>query len=389
MKNKQQLKAIPKGLKKGFGLCVFGKPTEETLSLANQCGLVSVEAGSFTDFMPTDATDFSPLFGAKQFEYMDGFSPNLNKHLHVGHMSNFVIAKAFQCMGVAKKTVAMLGDTVHGDVDQAEALAAFEKYCADFGYTVDAAHMASNLKYSGAMSEGCGEYAGSKVIDVNGAPVVLVKSNGTTSYFYHDLAFAELLSAPTLYLTGYEQCGHFQTLKAAFGHIEHVGLGLVKYKGKMSSRNGNVVMASELLGDLNAIFDGNECLSYNVFAGQILKNNPVSDKLFDLEIASNPVASPGLYVSYTEARLKSAGVNVAAADKFNSPALQYHALKAKAEMNPATLFNALYEHCADINQLYKTHKIAGNADNKKMFEAMFADLQLGMDAVGLLHVDKV
>jgi hypothetical protein len=65
---------------------------------------------------------------AGKFQYMDGFSPNMNKHLHVGHLSNLVLAKAFLGMGVTNGTVAILGDTLEGDVSKDEALDKFKLY---------------------------------------------------------------------------------------------------------------------------------------------------------------------------------------------------------------------------------------------------------------------
>jgi arginyl-tRNA synthetase len=225
--------------------------------------------------------------------------------------------------------------------------------------------------------------------------VVAIKKDGSTSYFYQDIALASLLNDETLYLTGYEQENHFNTLKSIFPHVNHVGLGLVKLQtkdgltGKMSTRLGNVVFISDLMSDLMKEFEGNEKLCYNIFAGYILKNHPTSDKVFNMDTIKNPKNSPGLYLSYTVARLKSAGVELVEQTEFNKQELVYNFAKSKASLSPTYLFNACVDLCKEINNLYVTNHIGGNEENKKMFEVLLGDLALGMKKLGMFDVDKV
>jgi hypothetical protein len=69
--------------------------------------------------------------------------------------------------------------------------------------------------------------------------------------------------------------------------------------------------------------------------------------------------------------------------------LEFAYLKSKQTLNPSCLFNALTELCKEINNLYVTHKIIGNDNNKMMFETLLQDLTLGMKKLGMFEVEKV
>lgn len=388
-------KVIPSHLGMGFGFCVYGDISVEVIELADACNLKVEKGDKYTNFFPTADTDFNNMFFEKKFKYMDGFSPNLNKHLHIGHFSNLVLAKAFQNLGVAEQYISILGDTLSGEVSKEEALGKFKEYCDKFEYKVDKIFFASEMKYGGNLIDGDGEYEGTKIVEVGDNKVVVIKKDGSTSYFYQDLALAEKLNDDTLYLTGYEQENHFKILKGICPQINHIGLGLVKLQtkdgltGKMSTRLGNVVYLSDLMNDLSKEFDGNEKLCYNIFAGYILKNHPQSDKVLSMDTIKNPKNSPGLYLSYTVARLKSAGANALVVDDFIKQEMKYSFLKSKSQLNPVSLFNACVDLCKEINGLYITHQISGNEENKKMFELLLSDLTLGMKKLGMFEVDKV
>ena len=216
------------------------------------------------------------------------------------------------------------------------------------------------------------------------------KEDGSTSYFYQDIALATKLNDTTLYLTGYEQENHFKTLKKIFPKTNHIGLGLVKYKSsKMSSRFGNVIYMVDILKEISDEFEGNEKLAYNIFAGYILKSDPTSDKVFNLDSIRNPKNSLGLYLSYTMARLKSAKVVAKETEHFDSQELEYSYFKTKHKLNPMYLFNSLIELSKEMNSLYLTHNIIGNKENTLMFSIMLGDLTLGMKKLGLFEIDKV
>jgi len=383
-----------------FGFCVYGKPEEEIVEWANSWGFRIEEGSSYTNIQVPRNFDISECFDEfVPYKYVDGFSPNLNKHLHVGHMSNFILAKTFKKMQIGIRFISILGDTLKGDVNHLDATNMFGTYCDTFDLYVSKVFLASNMEYKGELlQDGEGKYEGTKVFDTGEEKIVGIKSDGSTSYFYQDMALAEELKEPTLYMTGNEQDGHFASLKKFFPNTNHVGLGLVKLvvetkmgpkEKKMSSRDGSVIMFSDLIEDCLKQFNNDWELVYNVLAGFILKIEPKRDKKINMKMLNNPKNSPGLYLSYTLARLTSAGVRAMKTEKFNSNVLQFKFIKAQANLQPNIFFNELVEHCKMINKLYATHTIQGNPENEVMFSNFKEDLELGMNKLGLFLVDKV
>ena len=174
-----------------------------------------------------------------------------------------------------------------------------------------------------------------------------------------------------------------------FSYIEHIGLGLVKANGeKMSSRLGNVIWMDDVIELLMNEFKDKK-LCYNVFAGMILKAHPTSDKNIDIDQIANPLNSPGLYLSYTLAKLKSAGVKCIAKKEFESLELQFGFLSAFNQMSPNILLKALLNHAKKINKLYLTHKIKDNQINNEMFIILGSDMLTGMLKLGMFDIDKV
>jgi arginyl-tRNA synthetase len=386
-----KLKLTPPNL--GFNFCVFGKPTDEIKEWCNYWNLKMLDSGAYTNIIINDKLIISEAFNDSQvYEYIDGFSPNLNKHLHVGHFSNLIIANAFQKLGIGKKFIAILGDTLDGKVDKEDALNSYLKSCSNFGYKVDNIFYASKMKLvnESILKEGEGDYIGSKVFELIDEKIVGIKSTGSTSYFYQDVALASQLDSSTLYLTGLEQDNHFKSLKKIFPNTNHIGLGLVLLDGKkMSSSEGNIIYMKDFINDLMILFNNDIKLVYNIIAGQILKSSPNTNKSIDSKLITNPKMSLGLYLSYTMAHIKSCGVSTQNNNKFYSKELEFYELKSKCNLSPNLLFNSLVNHCKFINKLYETHYIKNNIENIKMFSDLISDLELGMKKLGMFSVDKV
>jgi len=389
--NINEIRTLPDGM--GFGFCVYGAPEQKIVDWASSWGFKIVEGIPYTNILVPKSFDISECFEKfSQYKYVDGFSPNLNKYLHVGHMSNFILAKAFQSMNVGEKFISILGDTLDGDVEKEDAFDNYKIYCELFDFDVAEIFYASDMKYKGnLLKDGEGDYEGTKVFDTGEEKIVGIKSDGSTSYFYQDMSLADELDAPTLYLTGHEQDGHFGMLKKFHPHTNHIGLGLVKVNSgkKMGTRHGNVFYFSTLLEDTAEKFNNDYELAYNVLAGFILKIDPTKDKKIDTEVLDNPKNSPGLYLSYTLARLTSAGVPAMKTDVFNNNELQFKYMKSLYNLQPNILFNGLVDHCKMINTMYSTHRIEGNFENEVMFSNFKEDLELGMKKLGLFLVDKV
>jgi len=380
-----------------FGLCVYGKPNEEVTEWCEHWGLATEESGAYTNIILNDDSILEHMFeGHTVYKYMDGFSPNLNKHLHVGHLSNLVFASAFSNMGVTAKTITILGDTLEGEVAHKDALEEFVIICNQFNYYVDDYHYASMVECDHELLvAGEDDYEGTLVFDLGEEKIVGLKSDGNTTYFYQDVALATQLNDDTLYLTGAEQENHFTLLKTIAPKVNHLPLGLVMVgNNKLSSRNGNAMLASELIAELMEKLDNNIELVVNIIKGQFLKSKPNSTKNIWIKDMLEPKTSSGLYLSYTMARLLSAGLALPTyedilADSFISKEIQFAYIKAKINMMPNTLLEALVEHCKMINTLYIDHHIKDNPENQKMFQPMLEDLSYGMLCLGMYEVTKV
>jgi len=373
-----------------FNFCIFGDPSGEIKEWIEYHDLTLNLSGKFTNIIIPSNTKLDDLFiQSKSYEYMDGFSPNLNKNLHVGHLSNLIIASSFQSMGVSS-TISIMGDTLDGDVDQKETFEEYENICNIFNYKLGDVYYASKMEYKGnLLKDGDGDYKGTKIFEIGDEKIVGVKSNGSTSYFYQDVSLATHLNKNTLYLTGFEQNNHFETLSKIVPTVSHVGLGLVMIDGqKMSSREGNVIFASDIIEKFKSEFD-DEKIAINILKGQILKSKPDSIKNIDTKNIDNPKTSPGLYLSYTTARLNSAGLLPSGNDKFNSKEVEYSYLKSKFNLTPNVLLKTLVELCSKINNLYMNYTIKGNEENQMMFQPLLDDLHLGMKKLGMYYIEKV
>ncbi|CAG7579690.1 MAG: Arginine--tRNA ligase [uncultured marine phage] len=379
-----------------FNFCIFGEPSGEILEWIEYHNLGTEESGKFTNIIIPQEVDMKDLFLEKEsFGYMDGFSPNLNKNLHVGHLSNLIIASAFQNLSIAKEPISIMGDTMDGEVDQTETFKSYESICKLFNYKLGDVYYASKMDYDGdLLKDGEGDYKGTKVFQVEDEKIVGIKSNGSTSYFYQDVALASHLDKSTLYMTGFEQNNHFETLGKLFPTVNHIGLGLVMIDSqKMSSRDGNVIFASEIIEKFKNEFE-DEKIAINILKGQILKSKPDSVKNISTKNIDNPKTSPGLYLSYTTARLNSAGLVPSQWDspiieEFNSQEVEYSFLKAKYNMSPNILLKSLMDLCGKINNLYMNHTIKDNPKNQMMFQPMLDDLNKGMSLLGMNYVEKV
>ena len=388
--NTNEIKITPSD--QPFGFCVYGQPSEPIQAWIDFHKLETVKSNSFINILIPNELDITKLFNiGETYKYMDGFSPNLNKHLHVGHLSNLIITSALYNLGKCDKTIAILGDTQEGNVESKDAYLSYQNIIPKFNYTLctNDIHYASKQDYTGDLLEdGDGDYDGTKVFDINGQKLVGIKSDGTTSYFYQDVALATKLNKPTLYLTGFEQNGHFETLSKLIPTVKHIGLGLVMVDGKkMSSREGNVIMAQEIIDKLDSKFEDDK-VGVNVLIGQILKSKLESIKKVVTKDWDNPKSSPGLYLSYTFARMKSAGMVHNIGD-FNNNKVKFAMLKAKSNNQPSFLLDVLIDLSKKINGMYMDYIIKDNEPNQKLYQPLLDDLATGMKMLGMNLVDKV
>ena len=372
---------------------MYGKPNSEISKWLDFWNIKSVQSGEYTNFILPDGIELSEIFeDSKHYSYVDSFSPNLNKKLHFGHLANLIIAKYIQSIGLGDNFISVLGDTLEKTtLDKEKALSDFNMYCDKFGYNVSKILLASEQKIidESILFEGEGDYTGTKIFKIGDQKIVAIKNAGQTSYFYQDVAVAQNLNSTTLYVTGFEQNEHFINLKILFPHIDHIGMGLVMLDGeKMSSSKGNVIFIEEYIKKLKEIFDDDK-LIYNIICGSILSSSINSIKKIKTEDILNVKMSPGLYISYTQAKMWSAGIEYQEINKFSDKELEFKYLKSKYNIQPNILLSGIIQKCEEINKLYEIHWIKDNIGNKKMYQILVNDLMLACKYIGMFKINKV
>ena len=389
--NINKIKQIPSHLE--FGFCQYGELTNEVKEWVTYWNFKTQQSGPFTNIIiPTNQNLFECFETPTPYEYVDGFSPNLNKELHIGHFSNLVLANSFQKLGVGKNFISILGDTLSGEVSKELALQKYKEYCKNFGYEISDIYFASEMKLNddSLLTSGNGDYSDTKIFEIGNEKIVGIKSDNSTSYFYQDVALAQKLNNSTLYLTGFEQDNHFNSLNQLFPNTNHLGLGLVMLDGeKMSSSKGNVLFLEDFINQLLPKFNNDIKLVYNIIAGQILKSKPNQIKSINLDLISNVKQSLGLYLSYTLVSIKSCGVGIDDITNYQSQKLQSAHIKSIQNLDPSILFSELHNHAKHIMKLKEELYIKGNEENTKLFSKLISDLQFGMNNLGMFSINKI
>ena len=183
------------------------------------------------------------------------------------------------------------------------------------------------------------ESQGAEIVDLeykNMPPLMVTKSNGSTTYATRDLA-AILYRARTydfdkcIYVVAYEQNLHFKQVfevakvldldeKYTNGLI-HVPYGMVRLKtGKMSTREGTLIKLEDILKEAvtrakaiieekNPNIEGKDDIAKKVGIGAVifndLSNNIIKDEVFDWDIMLNFQGETGPYIQYMYVRTKS------------------------------------------------------------------------------------
>lgn len=294
---------------------------------------------------------------------IDGFSPNLNKDLHIGHLRNLMVASALSHLLPKARMVGMLGAAVGVDEGALDRLQAWYDRA---GYSAQV-FLDTDLPDAVETVNGVGEQAGCKVWNGPRGPVIVRRADGRTTYAHHDLSFAKLVS-PTHYVTGAEQREHFESL--GFGE-KHLPMGLVLGTDgkKISSRVGGTLSGREALDLVTQRLDKTpepDTLAWSVMAWNFLRVSRAKNVLFEPEAWTTP-DTPGMYINYTLARLDSAlgdlegdASQVTDADipllGFTSY-LDHFVDRAVELMDPAPVANYLHDLAIQVTSVYHAEKI--------------------------------
>lgn len=210
----------------------------------------------------------------------------------------------------------------------------FDSYNGESFYSDKMPEVVDILKASGRLEESQGALV-IKFEDEKLPPIIIGKTNGSTTYATRDLAAVlyrarEYNFAKNIYVTSYEQVLHFkQVFETAkllgigekANNLVHVPFGMVHLKtGKMSTREGNIVKLETLLHEAiekaksvieakNPNLENKELVAKQIGVGAVifndLKNNRIKDEIFDLDEMLKFEGETGPYVQYTYVRAKS------------------------------------------------------------------------------------
>ena len=265
-------------------------------------------------------------------------------------------------------------------------------------------------------------------------PAMLVKSNGTTTYFTRDLAAVkfrrekkELKSDLYIYEVGADQTLHFRQLFAAaerLGWLEkgqsvHIGHGLVlgKDRKRMSTRKGtNEGLLSLLNSMVEKAEEFNKDSAKVVGIGAVkfndLMRSPTSNYIFDMDEALKLEGDSGPYVQYAYARamnvLAKAGYKISDF-RFKNMSLNHEEEKlvkkmvefgvvaedAARAMAPNFMCTCLIDLAKAFNAMYNKHRII-DADTHEQRELRLAlskasavILKSGLGLLGIGVVEKM
>ncbi|MDD3531221.1 MAG: arginine--tRNA ligase [Candidatus Pacebacteria bacterium] len=222
--------------------------------------------------------------------------------------------------------------------------------------------------------------------------LVFITSRGTPTYEAKDIGLAFLKEERvqtdrSIIMTGTEQVGHFKIVLAALSEIapllakktSHVPHGLLRLTtGKMSSREGNVITALELIKEMIAKASEKnsdplirEQVAIGAIKYMVLRQAPGSDIIFDPEKSLSLEGDSGPYLQYALVRAKSVLEKATHdAQERNSPNHPYllervilHfpevAARAAHELAPNLLVNYLTELAGEWNSFYAAERIVG------------------------------
>lgn len=272
-------------------------------------------------------------------------------------------------------------------------------------------------------------------------PALLVKSDGTTTYFTRDLAAIKYRSETwnplkIIYEVGADQTLHFrQVFEAAkmfdWGkkiHYVHLAHGMIRLpEGKMSTRKGRTVKLESVLdesirraeeiiarSDTNRGLSGSERhdLARQVGVGAVkyydLMHTPESEIVFDWDKMFVLTGNSGPYLQYTYARIQSLIEKVEYKDEnadivFSTQSTQLtneevgvmrhlvhypEVVEIVGKMySPNLLANYLYELASKFNTFYNANKIVGGENEAFRISLSFATASVIKDGLGLLGIE--
>ena len=268
-------------------------------------------------------------------------------------------------------------------------------------------------------SEGAVIYKGEKV---GLHTLVFITSRGNPTYEAKDVGLAFLKeerwpSDESIIVTAAEQIGHFKVFLAALSEIaplvaaktRHIPHGFLRLtSGKMSSREGNVITAADLIRDViekTSVRNEDPLVAEQVAMGaikySILKSTAGSDIIFDFEQSLSLEGDSGPYLQYALVRAKSilaqAKENAAEQSSADKPAEIYLlerliirfpeiVRRAQEDLAPHHVAHYLSQLASEWNSFYAKERIfGGDRESYKLelAQAFVHTMQNGLYLLGI------
>ncbi|MDO8593864.1 MAG: arginine--tRNA ligase [bacterium] len=260
--------------------------------------------------------------------------------------------------------------------------------------------------------------------------MVFITSHNTPTYEAKDIGLAFLKeerwpSDEVIIVTGNEQIGRFKTILAALSEVApllaekttHLATGFLKLaSGKMSSREGNVITASDFIREViekALVKNEDPLIAEQVAIGaikyMILRQAPGSDIIFDEERSLSLEGDSGPYLQYALVRARSVIATAVDRDTRNTsiygsvPESPYMieriilhfpevATRAARELAPNLLVNYLTELAGEWNSFYAQERIIGGNDeaHKLLIARAFVNtMSNGLTLLGIPAPEKM
>ena len=249
--------------------------------------------------------------------------------------------------------------------------------------------------------------------------MVFITSHQTPTYEAKDIGLAFLkeersASDEIVILTGNEQTGRFKTVLVALAELaphvaskmRHVGTGFLRLtSGKMSSREGNVITASELVKELiekTSEKNPDPLIAEQVAIGaikyMILRQSPGADIIFDPEKSLSLEGDSGPYLQYALVRAakilsyssEDAGGGEEPMEPYEIERLVLHypevAARAAKELAPNLLVTYLTELAGAWNAFYAKEQVLGSKEEAykmKLAKAFARTMANGLSLLGI------
>ncbi len=214
-------------------------------------------------------------------------------------------------------------------------------------------------------------------------PVLLKKSNGTSTYHTRDLATAfyrlkKFKPKKLLYVVGSEQKLHFEQLFKVLDLMGlnndkfiHVDFGLFKFpEGKMSTREGKIIfledvinksikLATKIINEKNPDLENKADIAKKVGVGSLIFGDLKNDRTKNIEFNWDRILSfdgeTGAYLQYTYARscsiIKKAKIKI-------SPKINFNVIKEKEELKLIKRLNSFSDALIKVSETYQPYHLA-------------------------------